>query len=62
MQLVGLAEVAGGLLVAQPYTRRLGGALLALLATPTALALLVTGLAALGATGVALSPRTREPA
>ena len=29
MQLVGLAEVAGGLLVAQPSTRKLGGAVLA---------------------------------
>ena len=29
MQLVGLAEIAGGFLVAQPSTRKLGGALLA---------------------------------
>ena len=29
MQLVGLAEIAGGILVAAPATRKLGGALLA---------------------------------
>lgn len=47
--------------MSQAVVVALGGALLALLATPSALTVLVVALVALGAAGTLLSPRTRTP-